>query len=69
MAKTTRHYIVRDKTTGAPVALIEAANVGQARSHFSHRSHIVAYAEQKDVMQAVKAGIESEVAGENPEVE
>lgn len=67
MPKTTRHYIVRDKATDKPIALIEAGTVAQARNHFSNRSHSVAYAEQIDVMEATKAGIEPEVAGETEE--
>lgn len=61
--KTTRHYIVRDKETNKPLALIDATSVAQARSHMSQKMHVVAYAEQKDMMEAVKAGIESEKAG------
>jgi hypothetical protein len=66
MAKTnsTRHYIVRSKDTGDPIALIDAPSVAAARSHFVSRTYTVAYAEQKDVMQAVKAGIEPEKAGD-----
>jgi hypothetical protein len=69
MTKTapTRHYIVRDKTTKAPVALIEATSVAQARSHFAHSRHTVEYAEQTALMQAVKAGIEPEKAGDTDE--
>jgi len=67
MAKipSTRHYIVRDKITNTPVALIEAVSVAQARSHFAHSRHTVEYAEQLGLMAAVKAGIESEKAGED----
>lgn len=66
MAKTnlTRHYIVRDKANKAPVALIEASSVAQARSHFAHSRHTVEYAEQLDLMAAIKAGIDPEKAGE-----
>ncbi len=60
----TRHYIVRDKITMTPVALIEASSVAQARSHFAHSRHTVEYAEQLDLMSAIKAGIEPEKAGE-----
>jgi len=67
MAKipSTRHYIVRDKITKMPVALIEATSVAQARSHFAHSRHTVEYAEQFSLMAAVKAGIEPEKAGED----
>jgi len=46
MPKTnsTRHYIVRDKDSGKPLALIDAATVAQARSHMSRKTHTVAYA-------------------------
>lgn len=69
MAKipSTRHYIVRDKSTKAPVALIEATSVAQARAHFAHSRHTVEYAEQTALMQAVKAGIEPEKAGDDTE--
>lgn len=66
MAKpiSTRHYIVRSKETGDPVALIDATSVAAARSHFVGRTYTVAYAEQKDMMLAIKAGIEPETAGD-----
>jgi len=66
MAKTisTRHYIVRSKETGDPIALIDAVSVAAARSHFVSRPYTVAYAEQGDVVAAIKAGIEPEKAGE-----
>lgn len=63
----TRHYIARDKSTGKPIAIIEAASVAQARSHLSKRSHDVVYADQVDLMDAIKAGIEPEKAGDAAE--
>jgi hypothetical protein len=66
---STRYYIVRDNSTGAPVALIDAASCAQARSHFSKRAHTVQYAEQPDLVEAVKAGIEPEKANSEPDVE
>lgn len=71
MTKTvsTRHYIVRSKETGDPIALIDAVSVASARSHFVSRTYTVAYAEQKDVMEAMKAGIEPQKAGDTVENE
>lgn len=59
---STRHYIVRSKETGEPVAVIDATSAAAARSHFIGRTYTVAYAEQNDVMAAIKAGIEPEKA-------
>lgn len=63
----TRLYIVRDNIDNKPVALIDATSVAQARSHFSRRAHSVGYAEQADMVDAIKAGIEPEKAGEEPD--
>jgi hypothetical protein len=63
----TRLYIVLDNVDSKPVALIDATSVAQARSHFSRRAHSVKYAEQSDIMTAVKAGIEVEKAAAEPE--
>lgn len=59
---TTRLYVALDKTTARPVALIEATSAAQARSHLSRRTFDVRYAEQIDVLTAVKLSIEPEKA-------
>lgn len=58
----TRLYLVTDKATDKPCALVEAANVQQARSHVARKMYDVKFAEQFDCIAAAKAGVEVESA-------
>ncbi len=58
----TRVYVVIDKKTEQPIALIEATNEPRARAHHSDKTVEVRYAEQADVFAAAKAGVEIEKA-------
>lgn len=58
----TRVYVVIDKKTAQPIALIEAQNEPRARAHHSDKTVEVRYADQKTLFDAAKAGIEVEKA-------
>jgi len=60
--KSTRLYLVTDKETNKPCALVEAQNVHQARSHVSRKYFDVRHASQRDCIDAAKGGIEEESA-------
>lgn len=59
----TRVYVVIDKETQKPIGLIEAISEAKARAHHSNKTVEVRYAEQKDVFDAAKEGVEIETAG------
>lgn len=56
--RATRMYIVREKATGKPVALINAQTVAQVRNHQAALSWDIGHASQSDVFEAAKAGLE-----------
>jgi hypothetical protein len=58
----TRLYLVTGKDSGKHCALVEAANVHQARSHASRKYFEVRHASQRDCIEAAKAGLEPEKA-------
>lgn len=62
MSDKTRLYVATDNVTKEPVALIRAGNASQAHRHLAQKKFTVAYAEQADIVKAVKAGIEEETA-------
>lgn len=56
----TRVYVVIDRESGDPVALVDCGNAAQADRHFMGRKYETRYAEQADMYKAAKAGIEVE---------
>lgn len=60
--RATRVYIVTDRTTGNPLALIETITEAAARKWHSDKTVNVRYASQKDIVAATKEGIEIEAA-------
>ena len=65
--RATRVYIVIDRETDTPVALIDTVTEPAARKHYSNKTMEVRLASQKDMVAATKAGIDIEVA--EPEAE
>ena len=61
--RAKRVYIVTDKLTGKPLALIDAVTEPAARKHHSDKTVNVCYADQKQIFDAAKDGIEIETAG------
>lgn len=60
--RATRVYIVTDRATDKPIALIEAITEPAARKHHSGKTVDVKLATQKAMFDAAKAGIEIETA-------
>lgn len=67
---STRLYVVRDLTAQVGdgeqspiVALVRGTGVPQVTRHMADKSFSVKYAEQGDIIAAVKAGVEEEFAG------
>ena len=60
--RATRVYIVTDRATEKPLALIEAITEPAARKHHSNKTVGVQLATQKMMFDAAKAGIEIETA-------
>lgn len=60
--RATRVYIVIDRGTEKPLALIDTVTEPAARKHHSNKTVEVRLASQKDMFDAAKAGIEIEVA-------
>lgn len=60
--RATRVYIVTDRATDKPVALVEAVTEPAARKHHSNKTVNVALATQKAMFDAARAGIEIETA-------
>jgi hypothetical protein len=67
--RATRVYIVTDRTTDKPVALVEAVTEPAARKHHSSKTVDVKLATQKAMFDAAKAGIEIETASAAEEAE
>ena len=59
--RATRVYIVTDRATDKPVALIETITEAAARKIHSDKTVNVRHASQKDMVAATKEGIEIEV--------
>jgi hypothetical protein len=59
-----RVYVVIDRENGKPIALIETTSEAKARAHHSDKTVEVRYAEQKDMFEAAKEGVEIETPGE-----
>jgi hypothetical protein len=57
---STRVYVILDKETGKPVALIDCANGAQADRAFMAKKYETRYAEQADMFAAACAGIQIE---------
>ena len=66
---STRLYIVEDVITMAPIALVRATGVVQAERYIVNKKFDVRYAEQSDLIRAVKAGLEEESALETDKSE
>ena len=60
--RATRVYIVTDRATEKPLALIEAITEPAARKTHSNKTVSVRLATQRDMHDAAKSGIEIEVA-------
>jgi hypothetical protein len=67
--RATRVYIVTDRATDKPLALIEAVTEPAARKHHSNKTVGVQLATQKMMFDAAKAGIEIEAATAADETE
>jgi tRNA(Ser,Leu) C12 N-acetylase TAN1 len=60
--RATRVYIVIDRETTKPLALIDTVTEPAARKHHSNKTVEVRLASQKDMFDAAKAGVEIETA-------
>lgn len=58
--QATRLYLAVDIPSGETVALIDAPNKQRALAHMARKTFHVKYAEQSDVVAAIKAGIQPE---------
>lgn len=56
----TRMYVAIKRDTSEPAALIEAPNVQRALSHMARKTFAVRYAEQRDIVACVRAGVAPE---------
>jgi len=63
----TRVYLISNRETGEPVALIDAANLAQAERFFFAKRFSGEYASQRDLFRAASKEIQIEVAGEESE--
>jgi hypothetical protein len=59
-ARATRVYIVVDRVSEKPLALIDTITEPAARKHYSNKTVSVKLATQKLMFEAAKAGIEIE---------
>ena len=64
--RSSRLYVAYDKT-GAPIALVDATSVAQARAHLAINQWRIEYADQAALLAAYKAGLEPMKAGDSTE--
>lgn len=67
--RASRVYIVIDRASDKPLALIETVTEPAARKHHSNKTVAVRLATQKDMFEAARAGVEIDVAGPAEEAE
>lgn len=58
--QATRVYVVIDRATGKPIALIDTTSEAKARAHHSDKTVEVRYADQKVLFDAAREGVEIE---------
>lgn len=68
-SRATRVYIVVDRVSEKPLALIDTITESAARKHWSNKTVDVKLATQKLMFEAARAGIEIEVATQIEESE